>query len=301
MYAIIAFSNKQKLILKRSIVMDLNSHNNLRKAFNHVSSDRSIHKLDDYYFVVNGEALKDFTSRTIKGIKKEDTEEARKWLADKIYNYINNIEDDFFKSIENQDDFDDWHKKICCEFCRIVKEKSGLVIMAGKAQKILNMTLKYVFCFEDADTALNKFEYCHMALDHYTLELWFGHVVKPWYNDQKSKDLTNGIEIINGMIASWSNLAYDNEAKSKKDKLSYIAIQKIIREYLKQQSDLTPFQKEFYIWKEEQLKEWLSAGISILGKNNEFDLFPSYHMESICKDCDKVIKNIEIIKNKFCV
>lgn len=282
--------------------MELDNRESLQKAFNHTFSDRSISNLKDYYFVVNGEAYRDFSSRTIKGIKKEDTEEARKWLAEKIYDYINDIGDDFFKSVDDQKDFDSWHKRICCEFCRIVKEKSGFDIAAGKAQKILNMALKYVFCFADSGSALRKFEYCHMALDHYTLELWFCHNVKPWYNEQESKELTNGNKITNGMISNWSNLAYENEVSLKTDKLSYIAIQKIIREYLEHNPNpapLTPFQKEFYIWKEEQLKEWLSAGKTILGENNEFDIYPSYPLEPICKDCDKVIKNLELIKNKF--
>lgn len=279
--------------------MELKDYENLRKVFNNIDDKRSVKKLEDYESVVDGEAFKDFTIRTVKGLKKEDFREPREWLAQKIFNYINDEKvDELDKSVNNPEDFDAWHKKICETFCEKVKEESSKDIFAGKAQKILNMTLKYVFCFKDASEKLEKFKYCHMVLDRYTLELWFLRKVKPWYNNKKEKEETNGISIKNKNIDKWSNLKYEPTKDKKTDKLSYITIQKIIGKYLKDKNiGLTPFEMEFYVWQEEKILEWLKKGEKILGKG--FDSFPQHENEEIQALCNPVKQNIDLIEKKF--
>ena len=43
-------------------------------------------------------------------------------------------------------------------------------ITYGKAQKIVNMTFKYLSLFDDANQFSNVFQYCHVAIDRYIIE-----------------------------------------------------------------------------------------------------------------------------------
>lgn len=90
------------------------------------------------------------------------------WLASELYEYINN------GKVETQVSFDDWHHNICDEFSRKCNT-AGLsrrfgCVRYGLAQKFVNIALKYIYCFVDADSVdkNQKFDFCHIALDSYT-------------------------------------------------------------------------------------------------------------------------------------
>ena len=144
------------------------AHTELQKVFNFPSirfKECSIDCLDDYERIVSGPAYKDFTPRTIAGLKKEKIQSALNWLAKELFDYIHSVDTDF----------EVWHKNTCLAFCEKINLCHGR-IPYGKAQKIVNMSFKYLFCLNDSQKYDTKFKGCHMALDQYTLE-WFIRVV----------------------------------------------------------------------------------------------------------------------------
>lgn len=99
----------------------------------------------------------DMTPRTIEGLGNAHE---IKGFDDAFNNILSDLADDFlnyFKSspVENENDFEKWHAGVCgkfeCEFNEFlkkfhVKNKNGKTsqISYGKAQKIVNMTFKYI-------------------------------------------------------------------------------------------------------------------------------------------------------------
>lgn len=153
----------------------------------------------------------------------------------------------------SKDDFDDWHHETCKmlldnldgndgrkEHFRIYKD-----LKYGKAQKIVNMMFKHLYCFQSEEDWTSRwepyFQYCHVTLDNFTLE-WFERQVPP-----------------NLRVESWSKLEY---LKDTKNKNGYLFYQTKIRDFFEAEEkkkesiykQVTPFQAEFYIWPEIQLR-----------------------------------------------
>lgn len=82
-------------------------------------------------------------------------------------------------------DFDKWHHEACETVLDILNkyysnDKEGTVpVQYGKAQKIVNMTMKGLYCLPGSEQYEEHFTYCHIALDSFTLE-WFKRNVIPW-------------------------------------------------------------------------------------------------------------------------
>ena len=147
-------------------------------------------------------------------------------------------------------EFDRWHQETCQMFLDNLDGKgkyAGFVkiyqdLKYGKAQKIVNMMFKHLYCFQsEGDWATRwdpYFRHCHVTLDNFTLE-WFKRQIPPYCR-----------------IESWSNLEYCEEPVDQNDYLFY---QRHIRKFFAAQekgsafSDVTPFQAEFYVWPEIQL------------------------------------------------
>ncbi len=186
----------------------------------------------------------DMTPRTIKGLadahKKDDFEEKfddiLSELADSFVNY--------FKSDppKNEKKFDEGHGKRCKNFLQnfntLLKDYDIEKISYGKAKKIVNMTFKYIYCFDD-NIDFNYFKYCHMTLDRYTLK-WFLEDVRVWLEKDNCKFAKN-------KIPAWSNL---DKGDNDKELFSYLWIQTQIRKYLNKQDKYSkiPFIAEFTIW-----------------------------------------------------
>lgn len=230
--------------------------------------------------IVKEHSYKDMTPRTIKGLTEDKIKEALEHLAEKVYKYISSSE------IYTKEQFDEWHKETCEEFvmkCKKMLEPNiAEKITAGKAQKILNMTMKYVYCCSDEKIDVDKFKWCHVALDHFTLENWFSNDVLDWLNEPKDKK----DKINKGRMVNWSNLEYGDSEKIG----SYYWIQEHIRDYLDKESGtkgskyegLTPFQAEFYVWKDEKTREALLQVLKLKESKNK--------RVSIYEMCEKVIE-----------
>lgn len=196
-----------------------------------------------YEHIVKTWAYTDMQPRTIDGLgefrgdvkNRRALEKVFNELASKLFSFV------ISESAKSEKDFDDWHKKLCENFCKDFNGKTkGFQVQTigfGKAQKIVNVSLKYIYCLKGADKYIEKFEHCHMVLDRYTYsEGFYKQKVIPSLNLKKSG------------LTSWSNLEFGE----------YEVIQQNIRKFMKTQKEyidahgkpLTPFQAEFYIFNE---------------------------------------------------
>lgn len=204
-----------------------------------------VNDLEQYKFIVKTRAYADMQPRTIGGLGKfrEDSENKENLdslfneVAEKLYSFV--IKD----PVKSREDFDKWHKEICESFVeKFNKITEGFPvekIAFGKGQKLINCSLKYIYCLKDADKFEKKFEHCHMILDRYTYsEGFYKEKVAPWCKEKKT-----------GLLP-WSKL----------DCKKYYEIQQNIRKYLEETKNykedsgtsLTPFQTEFFVFDEYQ-------------------------------------------------
>lgn len=120
---------------------------------------------------------------------------------------------DYFKNnspfgISNQNDFDKWHREACEAYCDHMNSKFPSFNMTiGRAQKVLNMIFKYLYCTDAYKADVEKIaKFLHMTLDRKILD---------WYHKDVSKICK---------ITAWSKIDYYD---------CYLTVQKRIREYLK--------------------------------------------------------------------
>ena len=148
-------------------------------------------------------------------------------------------------------DFDVFHDSCCNAWC---DNWSGNEKMKygnyGTAQKIVNMSFKYLYCWESKciKKVTDDFSKCHMVIDGYTLN-W---IIKQDTLRRKKNDPLKGISKTN-----WSSLNRDQY----KNIVGLINSLKESSEHWKENgafSGLSVFEAEFLIWqkeKEEELKE----------------------------------------------
>ena len=230
------------------------THDNLVKLFwNGENEKKERLKLNEegikYAFFM---ALKDFTPRTEK--REESVSFAAKDMLEELEKSDTHIElepyskkflDFFDEKEKNEKEFDDWHEKICEDFLKRFRLKDNKY---GKAQKVINMTFKYIYCLEGAKEREDYFRFCHMPLDSITLE-WFYRL------KEKGVKITidNKEEKICRKYPSWSNLRKTSSGEKKDREYGYVDIQNAIRKYLENNIELTPLKVEFIIWPQMQL------------------------------------------------
>ena len=180
-----------------------------------------------------------------KSLNSEQKEKLFLALADKIAEYMKN----------GTDNFEVWHHDICEffieSFSKILNDagKNPNDATYGKAQKIINMTFKYLYCFDDASKYAERFEPCHMALDSYILN-W----VNEWFIEQYNQGKTRGEKLSRSgknKLPKWSHLAYKSECGNVPQ---YIEIQNAIKDRLSKEFGKPPIEAEFEIWYNERKK-----------------------------------------------
>lgn len=159
----------------------------------------------------------DDAKRRFSGIGKvwKDDNKSKffKYIANEIYN--------IFKNPENN--FREQHNQICINLNNELKKLGYDDISYGKAQKIINMTFKYLYCLKNTEKYEKIFQNCHMPLDSFTLE-W----CRRYLNEQPDGLKSN---------TSWSGMESD----------LYISLQENIF------NEITyPLYAEFIIWPEIQ-------------------------------------------------
>ena len=160
---------------------------------------------------------------------------------------------DYFKASNTNpfsvSNFDAWHEKACNDYCLHMNQNTGFKMTVGRAQKVINMTFKYLYCTAAYRGNVEKIkDKLHMALDKYTLKWYKGNPVIP---GQK------------GAVPEWSKIKEYNK--------DYIKIKGAIFKYFKSSdyqddngNSLPPFLAEFIIWKKERILEDLGVFNKIL-------------------------------------
>lgn len=216
-------------------------------------------------------ALRDYTART-EGKKDGESSASADKMIKAIPEFIKELNIYFERDIPYalQNEYDEWHHQMCDLFIyEITKSKIRSEVKYGKAQKIVNMSMKTVYCLNGADKKAKEgyFKFCHMPLDSITLNWFRNYVAEDWFNVEKKRDQRIKISLEGGPLPKWSSLTFvaAEDFKSYCDKISqyskdnpydYMFIVTMISEYFKQETnpyyDLTPFEAEFYIWPETQ-------------------------------------------------
>lgn len=224
---------------------------------------------------INPEAIKDalklaFPDITPRTMKRDETgKDPFDQLPDKLFDYsVTNKQASFGEQIADWFDeepkyeasgidiqewrvrFDKFHKCACEAVLTFLKDQgyTEKSVTYGKAQKVVNMTFKHLYCLEGAGDKEEWFIPCHIALDSFTLE-WFKRTIVE----------TSKHKLTKGKVDSWSALQ-DPETDEYPGKnngfYSYHTIVDLIRKYFDQEkpfNGLNPLQAEFYIWPEIQL------------------------------------------------
>lgn len=202
-------------------------------------------------------AYHDMTFRTIPGVGKWKSDERKKFCCETVEKLIT----DYFKppAPEAEDKFDTKHNGMCQDFLDFFNEKLQKKSIAkqeyGKAQKIINMTFKYLSCFEDAEDRKEYFKFCHMPLDSYILN---------WYKREVKKEA----------IPEWSNLKKEEYKEIQKNIRIHIEGEKpLYRDNEKIQKAETVLECEFLVWQEEKWRKVLKdleSSLSVCKKDSDF-------------------------------
>lgn len=110
------------------------------------------------------------TKRTLAGIGKysDNKKKTLECIIEKLKAYFHKE-----KAPLTEEEFDQIHDELCQLWCKEFESLGdGKLGTYGKAQKIVNMSFKYLYCCDNAENYRDYFKYCHMPLDSFTLE-WF--------------------------------------------------------------------------------------------------------------------------------
>ena len=225
------------------VCMSVENHEDVLLAVKKAYIDMSPRTFKEKDKQQSGVEKKDEINRT----KKDDL---LKEVAQRISNYMKGA---------SSAGFDIWHKELCDFFIDGTKETNGLRKLLedankdpnqatfGKAQKLVNMTFKYMYCFDDANQHIDKFDMCHMPLDSYILDWFFDWYKEEWKKQYNEKMTKNG----KNHLSAWSDLKY---AKDPGDKIpQYKEIQSLIKQKLRNEN-VSCLEAEFVIWWEARNK-----------------------------------------------
>ncbi len=86
-------------------------------------------------------------------------------IGHRIWEYFNGGPN----TTNTQGNFDEFHSDLCDYFLskiNAIREKVGYAPMSyGQAQKLINLTFKYLTCYADYETYADLFHYSHMVID----------------------------------------------------------------------------------------------------------------------------------------
>lgn len=196
------------------------THNDFVKIFNNsfvysISEKNEFDTGVDKYILPR--VMKDVQVRML-GVKA-DNPQALLNLKSQLASYI---KEHFWNYFNGSLSFEEFHKTACNDIMNIFSERYNNV-RYGKAQKIVNMTFKYFYCFDKSCQMEEKFDDCHMPLDSKILD---------WYKANIDKT----------QKTAWSYL----------EKEEYDQIQNKIKNYIKHNyCPYTVLQSEFVIWDNE--------------------------------------------------
>ncbi len=135
-----------------------------------------------------------------------------------------------FEDIKDKKGYDDWHKQTCCnikkQFEDIKDEKENEAFTYGNAQKVVNMTMKYLYLLSKSsqvksckvlNSVKKKAAFLHMPIDSYIIDALFENNVldyKQCKEDEELKELVGswrgkGKPSKNDNVKKWSRWDYN--------------------------------------------------------------------------------------------
>lgn len=244
-------------------------HSRLQTTFTLANPARSIYNLSDIQDCLYGSGKNVFiaafgSEQRFKHLTSAMIRPALDLIAAEVFSYLGS------STVVTPASFNKWHGDTCNKFLIELNGNlaaSGYAPMHyGKAQKVLNMLMKYLYCCHDAPSAFSKkkFNFCHMALDGYTYSGYKGKYPLAFYRD-KVYPWTLGRNALRNLVA-WSNLDkpdYDTIVQDIQD--FFTANPRTFNDYLNachsagvfthitplspaDNRDLTPFEAEFFLW-----------------------------------------------------
>lgn len=243
------------------------------------------------------QAYKDIMVRTLKVKDCEKSTDIIKKLKEE--NSLKTHIKEYLETKNFSETFDSFHNRLCQSALNCLKQKYEKVEY-GKAQKLVNMTFKYLYCTQYVKNNNKKdfFEDCHIALDSIILEWLYNYVYDEYEIDnnevKRREKNSNKPKLTRDGTPSWSNLTYsDNENLVEKNKYTYNFYIQIIRKYFKDKNiNITPFQAEFIIWREMQMELAANEFLISLKKYYKNDINPT----NLIRD-KSVTEQINCIKN----
>lgn len=181
------------------------------------------------YNVVSKDAYNDMTPRNLKGIGNYPKEK------EIIFNYVTDeIEKYFSDAVKTKEEFDIWHRSFCEEICNKFISLTGIELKFGKAQKLVNITFKHLYCFADSDNKSEYFKYCHIPIDNNIIN---------W-----SKKNAN----IKKPRCAWSNLDYDEYKKFENDVYSWLHSEDNKEYFDENNNPISSLQLDFWAWSSDE-------------------------------------------------
>ena len=144
--------------------------------------------------------------------------------------------------VNNEEDYDDWHKKTSDEIINFYKNYGYYDMTYGKAQKWINMSIKYIMLYTISyqETLLKYRDKFHVPIDRYIAPS-IAELIGFLPSDDGNRKLNNLDKSFDAykMNYCWSNINdYDD----------YLHCQKAIRNSL----NIPPLNWEFIEWKKEK-------------------------------------------------
>lgn len=219
--------------------------------------------------------------RTMTGIGKfeDGKKNALKGMKEKFVEYFSGA------VIEEEEAFNEKHKELCECWTNEFGEIDANLAKYGKAQKIVNMTFKYMYCWyykhpskRGQEEDKKKFQSCHMTLDSYTLN---------WIYDRTYKEERKKISFTKSV--KWSSL------DSVED---YLGIEELAKKAIERVfGEMPAIEAEFLIWDYEMIREKTDEWVKAMGKYvEENNLYPN----GMVKDSlDKTLKDAKDALDKF--
>ena len=204
---------------------DFTTREKLLVCFPYGHFNWSVLSRDNIYNIVSKAAYHDMTPRHLKGIGKYKNEKEAIFnkVTDALVLY-------FIQSPKTKEEFDNWHKELCEEVCRDFSALPDIELKFGKAQKLVNISFKHLYCFWDSAERTDYFKYCHIPVDNNVIDWCKKHagIAKP--------DI------------SWSNLSFEQYHDFQENVFLWLnsAANKVYRDY-----DGTPYsalQLDFIAW-----------------------------------------------------
>lgn len=163
-------------------------------------------------------------------------------LADKIYHYFSNTDN----AEISKEKFDEEHDNWCRSFLdslNVARISKGYVKLEyGSAQKMVNMILKYLACYNDYAFFARHFKWAHMPVDT---------VILKWLKDNYCIAEIEYYVHVDEEGKETLSARYENVAWTKFDQSLYLKLVRIIREKISDDTkfkDQTLLGVEFGIW-----------------------------------------------------